>query len=305
VRYEEFIKACRRKALEKGMKASCSHWEIFYFLSKFMSNPRLDQNRLNWIPNDVKISKKGDLLLFIGCLPYFDVVFKDVNVRSLDIATSMLRILNKAGIKPALLSNERCCGHDSFLMGDLENFQALAKLNVEAIEEAEVKKVVTTCPECYQTLKVEYAKFFKTNFEVLQSSELIADLMDKGKLKLSPLEEKVTYLDPCRLGRYMGIYEQPRRVIKKIPKIELVEVRRSRENALCCGVTAWICSKVSRQVQTKLLNEAKEIGAKTLITACPKCQIHLSCTLNEKAMETYRNLLRISDLTTFVNNLVK
>ena len=100
-----------------------------------MTNPKIDQKRLKWLPKDVKISESGDILYFVGCLPYFDVVFKESKAKTLKTAKSVVRILNKAGIEPVILKNERCCGHDLQFMGDRMNFEKLIRINVSAIKE--------------------------------------------------------------------------------------------------------------------------------------------------------------------------
>jgi len=144
---------------------------------------------------------------------------------------------------------------------------------------------VTTCPECYRTLKIDYAELFgKPKFEVLHASEFLNNLINNGKIKFNgKLGMKVSYQDPCRLGRHMGVYDSPRKVITSIPGVELVEMERNRENALCCGVSAWMgCGRHSKQMQMERLAEAKGTTADLLVTACPKCQIHLNCALSEK-----------------------
>ena len=197
----------------------------------------------------------------------------------------MLRIMNTAGIKPVLLEDERCCGHDLSFTGDQESLARLAKMNMTAIKKSHASTVVTTCPECYRTLKTDYAELLgEPKFEVLHSSEFLTNLIDNGKIKFNEkLAKKVSYQDPCRLGRHMGVYDSPRKVITSIPGVELVEMERNRQNALCCGVSAWMgCGRHSKQMQIERLTEAKNTTADLLVTACPKCQIHLNCALSEK-----------------------
>jgi len=285
IEYDELIRTCRAKATSNGIFGNCSHEGVLYSLSRLMANPETKQNRLGWVPQEAEIAKTGDVLYFIGCLPYFNVVFDDIGVKSVEIAQSMLKILNAAGIKPVLLENEKCCGHDLSFAGDLASFERLAKMNVTAIKKSRVSTVVTTCPECYRTLKTDYAELFgKSKFEVFHASEFLTNLIDDGKIKFNgKLGKKVSYQDPCRLGRHMGVYDAPRKVITSIPGVELLEMDRNRENALCCGVSAWMgCGRHSKQMQMERLAEAKGTKADLLVTACPKCQIHLNCALSEK-----------------------
>lgn len=284
VQYVDFVRACREEARLLGITGNCSHKDVLLDLQRIMANPKTKQNRLSWLPKDAKISETGDILYFVGCLPYFDVIFKDINAKSLETAKSVVRILNKVGIAPVLLKNERCCGHDLYFTGDMENYEKLAKMNVTAIREAKAKKVITSCAECYRTLKLDYPKIVgDLDFEVIHISEFLADIIAKEQLEFPEVfkDKKVVYQDPCRLGRQMGVYDPPRSVIKSIPEIDLLEMERNRENALCCGVSAWLnCGKLSKQIQLDRLQEAKATGAEWLITACPKCQIHLKCAMD-------------------------
>jgi heterodisulfide reductase subunit D len=284
VKYVDFVRACREEARLVGITGNCSHKDVLLDLQRIMANPKTKQNRLSWLPKDAKVSETGDILYFVGCLPYFDVIFKDINAKSLETAKSVVRIMNKVGIAPVLLKNERCCGHDLNFTGDMENFEKLAKMNVTAIREAKAKKVITSCAECYRTLKLDYPKIVgDLGFEVVHISEFLADIIAKEQLEFPEVfkDKKVVYHDPCRLGRQMGVYDAPRSVIKSIPEIDLLEMERSRENSLCCGVSAWLnCGKLSKQIQLDRLQEAKATGAEWLITACPKCQIHLKCAMD-------------------------
>jgi len=285
IEYDELIRTCRSKALANGIFGNCSHGGVMYSLARLMANSKTEQNRLEWVPQEAEIAKKGDVLYYVGCLPYLNTVFDDIGVKSIEIAQSMLKVLNAAGIKPVLLENERCCGHDLSFAGDSEGFERLAQLNLTAIKKSRVSTVVTACPECYRTLKVDYAEWFgKPKFEVLHSSEFLTNLIENGKIKFNgKLTKKVSYQDPCRLGRHMGVYDSPRKVITSIPGVELLEMERNRENALCCGVSAWLgCGRHSKQMQMERLAEAKGTTADLLVTACPKCQIHLNCALSEK-----------------------
>jgi len=285
IEYDELIRTCRAKATNKGIVGNCSHEGVLYSLGRLMAYPKLEQKRLNWLPQGAEIAKTGDVLYWVGCLPYFNVVFDDIGVQHIESAQSMLKIMNAAGIKPVLLEDERCCGHDLSFAGDQESFLRLAKMNMTTLKKSGASTIVTTCPECYRTIKMDYAELFgKPEFEVLHASEFLANLVDSGKIKFpSKLDLKVSYQDPCRLGRHMGVYDSPRKVITSIPGVELIEMGRNRENALCCGVSAWMgCGRHSKQMQIERLTEAKGTKADMLVTACPKCQIHLNCALSEK-----------------------
>ena len=284
VNYVDFVRACREEAQQMGITGTCSHKDVLIDLQKIMANPEIKQERLDWLPKGAKICENGDILYFVGCLPYFDVIFSDIEANSIETAKSVVRIMNKVGIEPVILKNERCCGHDLNFIGDRDNFEKLVKMNVDAIKKTKAKKVVTSCAECYRTMKVDYPRVVgDLGFEVVHISEFLADIIEKEQLEFPELfkDRKVTYQDPCRLGRHMGVYDPPRNVIKNIPETDLLEMERNRENSVCCGVSSWLsCGKSSKQIQVDRLMEAKATGAEWLITACPKCQIHLKCAMS-------------------------
>ncbi len=259
---------------------------------------------MTWLPPEAKAAARGDLLYFVGCLPYFDVIFEDIDPNSVATAQNAVRIFNLLGVNPVVMRNERCCGHDLLWTGDYENFRRLAEMNVSEIGASGAKKVVTTCAECCRTIAKDYPEVVgELSFEVLHLSQYLADQIEKTRVEFkSPLSKKLVYHDPCRLGRHMGVYEAPRRVLRSIPGVELVEMENSREAARCCGVASWLaCSKYSKELQRERLVEARETGADLLVTSCPKCQIHWRCVLNEKPEVKPTGIdIDISDLTTAV-----
>lgn len=266
---------------------------------KMMTFPDMSQNRLDWIDSDLKYQEKGENLYFVGCLPYYDKFFKELKPNTLSIAKSTVKILNAGGIEPVIMKNERCCGHDFLWGGDVENFKKLALQNLEEIKKTGAKRIITSCAECYHTLKTEYPKYVgKSGIEVVHISELLSKNISTMKLK--KLDKKVSYHDPCRLGRLSGIYEEPRTILNAIDGIELHEMEKNRTSALCCGTSGWLsCGTYSKQIQTAILKEAKNTGADTLITSCPKCQIHFKCALSDKKMEE-ETRINVQDLTTLV-----
>ena len=295
--YIRFTQMIRFDAKTDGQEATCSHGGALQSLMKIMTAPDLKQNRLGWITPDLKTSEKSEYLYFVGCLPYFDVFFTDIKVNSLEAARSTLKILNFLGIQPQILPNERCCGHDLLWMGDLENFKRLAEHNIKLVKESGARKIVVSCPEGLTTLKYDYPEMFGAqDYQVFHISEVIAEALSNGKTKLKKLEKKVTYQDPCRLGRFAGIFDAPREVINA-SAAELVEMPKNRKNAICCGTSSWVnCDAYSRMIQTSRLKQAKDTGAEILVTACPKCNIHFSCTQNAEGYPE-EDKIEIVDLT--------
>jgi Fe-S oxidoreductase len=302
--YIHFTQMIRSDATTKGQEATCSHGGALQSLMKIMTASDLKQNRLGWIKPDLKTSEKSEYLYFVGCLPYFDVFFTDIKANSLESARSTLKILNFLGIEPQILPNERCCGHDLLWMGDVENFKRLAEHNIKLIKQSGAKKIVTSCPEGLTTLKLDYPEMFGAqDYQVLHISEVIAEALSKNETKLKKLEKKVTYQDPCRLGRFAGIFDAPREVIKA-SGAELIEMPKNRKNAICCGTSSWVnCDVHSKMIQTNRLKQAKDTGAEVLVTACPKCNIHFSCTQNAEGYSE-EDKIEIVDLTALFNEAI-
>jgi heterodisulfide reductase subunit D len=228
---------------------------------------------------DGKTREKGDLFYFVGCRPYFDVIFRDINAGSVQSARNVVKILNACGLEPVVSNHERCCGHDALWNGDEERFRKLGERNLEVIRSSGAKRVVFTCPEGYYTFKNFYPKFFgELAFEPVHFLDLLVEKVRAGALQFKESPGMVTYHDPCRLGRLAGIFDAPRQLLNAMPGLDLIEMPRSRENGVCCGTSGWMnCSSCSKEIQMQRLEEARKTGANVLVTACPKCQIHFRC----------------------------
>jgi Fe-S oxidoreductase len=261
-----------------------------------MTREGLQQDRLSWLPQDIELSEQCDTIFFVGCAPYFDVVFSDLGVNTLEGVKGALSLLNHAQVPFNILANERCCGRDLLLQGDREGFIALAQANVADFARHGVKKIITNCPECHHTLKVDYPKMLGgTGIEVVHLTEVIAPLVQSGELSLGRIEKRGTYHDPCTLGRCSRIFDEPRQILGALEDLELVEMEQNREKALCCGASPWVyCGAVNRQIQNQRLAQAEATGADILVTACPKCQIHLKCA--QKSGEGGSHQIEIQDL---------
>jgi Fe-S oxidoreductase len=253
---------------------------------RIMAGSDHPQERLDWVTDDMKIAEKGDLGYFVGCLPYFDALFSDLESNSLEIARSTVRVLNLLGVEPVLFKDERCCGHDLLWGGDVENFRALAERNVQMIRDSGVKTVVTACPECYRTLAADYREAVgPLGFEVVYITEFLVDYSAKIKEALGSVNRTASFQDPCRLGRHMGIFDSPREMIEAIPGLEFREMRKNRRGAICCGTSAWQnCDAVSKRIQADRLLGAHDLGADLMITSCPKCYIHFKCALQGESI---------------------
>jgi len=301
--FPEFISSQRQRARAAGNLPQESHHGILQAIAGLQTLD-LRQQRTGWAQEAGAFRETGPYFYFVGCLPFFDVTFRYLNLSALESARSILMLLNKMGIEPVISNHERCCGHDALWCGDQTTFHKLAEWNLEVIKASGAEAVLFGCPEGYVTFKNYYPKHFGAlPFEVLHMTEFLARELPKTGLTFqAPSADVVTYHDPCRLGRMAGIYEPPRQLLRMLPDIRLVEMERSRENALCCGTSAWMeCAGYSKAIQTERMQEAVQTGAQTLITACPKCRIHFTCArsdadINLKIMDLYAYLkARLAD----------
>jgi Fe-S oxidoreductase len=302
-----FIRKARSIAQDNGQHGVCAHSGQLQSLARLMTSPGIKQNRLEWLSKECRVSEDSDVLLWVGCAPYFEPIFEDIEFSALDITKASLRILNSLGIEPKLLPNERCCGHDALWTGDIETFKKLAEHNATQIKEAGVKKIVFSCPEGYRTFKLDYPNHVNLGCEVLHISELLAEKIGQNGVKFKEIKKKVTYQDPCRLGRHLGVYDAPRKVLESIPGIELVEVRHSGPDSICCGTSAFTnCDSYSNMLRAERLCEATETGAELLITACPKCQTHFRCAMVDKG-EEHRSIpkIEVMDLANLVADAIE
>jgi heterodisulfide reductase subunit D len=288
VLFSEFVRDARALAKSDGLSGECTHGEVIQTWGRMMTDPDLDQNRLEWIDPDLKVSQDSQVLYFVGCLPYYDVQFKNLGIEGLEIARAAVRILNNLDIQPQVLSDERCCGHDQIWQGDMETFDALARLNLERIKATGAKKIITTCPECARTLKVDYPKRVgEHGMEVYHLTQFISQHPNASMLHWDSSKKKfmTTYQDACRLGRHLQVYDEPRALLHA-SGLKLVEMERSRRSSLCCGTSCWTaCGKVSKNIQADRLKEAKATGAELLVTTCIKCQIHFKCAQQDPALK--------------------
>ena len=297
VDFSSFVQGARQLAFDKGHSGSCTHSGMIQGWMRMMTNPDLEQDRLGWLSDDLEVDQESDTIYFPGCLPYYDAAFADLGFEGLDIARGAVKILNTLGIQPRILENERCCGHDLYWQGDMETFQQLAALNMEIIRNTGAKRVLTTCPECAYTLRTTYPEEIgELGLDVFHISEFIG-----GELPIEANKEnsKVTFQDPCRLGRFSEVYQQPRDLITELG-FELVEMDHNQDTSICCGTSCWsTCGQVNKKVQTSRLKEAGATEAELLITACVKCQIHLKCAQKSPG-NGEASPIPIRDLTTLI-----
>ena len=258
------------------------------------------KNRADWAKGlSVKTFTEGmEILYFPGCYPSYDPRLKKV-------ARATANILNRAGVDFGILgSKENCCGESIRKTGDEELFKSLARENIKTFIDNGVKKIVVSSPHCYHTFKNEYPEFM-ANFEVVHISQYLFELIDGGRLELNKeLEKKITYHDPCYLGRHNGIYDEPREVLKKIPGLDLDEMPDSREDSLCCGGGGgriWMETPKAERFSDIRIEQAIGVGAEVLVTACPYCITNFEDSrLNREDSE----VIEIKDITEIIQEVI-
>ena len=284
VEFNRFILEMRTLlAKTKGLKGYRAHDGALHSWMRMMTAPGLVQNRLAWLGEDLQTDPAGEVAFFTGCAPYFDVFFAGLQVDTLAIVRDSIRLLNFMDIKPAVLPNERCCGHDLLWTGDRENFEALCRMNYRSFKDAGVRQLVVTCPECYNVLSEHMPEVIPGfDLEVHLLHDLLLQEFHKGGLALRPLRKQVVFQDPCRLTRLSAHRRNLRELLGLIPQLTIVKEGNGSAGSPCCGNCGFInCDAYSKQIQVQRLREAQSAGAELLITACPKCMIHLTCAARD------------------------
>jgi Fe-S oxidoreductase len=232
----------------------------------------------------LQVAPRGQVAYFVGCLAFMGEMFYDYNVEYREIAKVAVHLLNKAGITPVVLDTV-CCGHDSLWAGDLPTFTRLAQRNVDLYKQAGVETIVCSCAEGYRTWKFDYPSVLgPLPFKVKHITEVLAETGVVKKLRFPYAQAiKVTYHDPCRLGRIGGqVYDAPRQVLAQIPGVELVEMAANRDDADCCGIGAFrACNEHTKLLRKRRVQAALVTGAQYMVTTCPKCETHFNCLLIE------------------------
>jgi len=256
-----------QKILAKSVKSYDNPWQ----------QPR--QGRVKWarrakkeeliseLPPEIK-KTKSKILLFLGCTAVYDLNISQIAIDTVNV----FKIL---GIDYGCLGeNEKCCGSVLLRMGDPE-YERIASDNIKLLNNLSIETLVTSCSGCFKTIREDYPKVGKLNFEVLHTVEFLHRLIEQKKLKFEvPVEKVITYHDPCHLGRASGIFDEPRAVIHAIPGLELVEMPRHGPYSRCCGagggVKAGFPDLQNKMAQARI-REAEQTGAEELVSACPFC----------------------------------
>ncbi|MGY3213293.1 (Fe-S)-binding protein [Mucilaginibacter sp. HD30] len=263
-------------------------------------------NRKSEIPTMAQMAAEGkqpEILFWVGCAGSFDE-------RAQKITRDICKILHHVGISYAVLGTEESCtGDPAKRAGNEFLFQLQAMTNIEVLNGYEIKKIVTGCPHCFNTIKNEYPGL-GGNYEVIHHTQLIQQLIDEGKLKAEGGEsfkgKRITYHDPCYLGRGNDVYEAPRKALE-ILDTELVEMKRCRSNGLCCGAGGAQMFKEpepgNKDINMERIDEVVAINAQVIAAACPFCMTMLTDGVKHRDKDQEIKVLDIAEITVRANGL--
>ncbi|WP_425586095.1 (Fe-S)-binding protein, partial [Thermocatellispora tengchongensis] len=246
-----------------------------------------EMKRAEWIEEldfeveivDDKMPADTEYLFWVGCAGALED-------RAKKTTKAVAELLHIAGVKFAVLGPmEACTGDPARRLGMEFLFNMLAQQNIETLNEAGVKKIVATCPHCFNTLANEYPQLGGT-YEVIHHTQLLARLVDEGRLTpITPVEEKITYHDPCFLGRHNKVYAQPRDIMAKVPGVRTQEMHRCKDRGFCCGAGGarmWMEERIGKRINTERVDEALTTDPDRVSTACPFCLVMLGDAIAEK-----------------------
>jgi heterodisulfide reductase subunit D len=237
---------------------------------------------------------RAETVYFAGCVSsFYPTVY--------GIPQTFVSILSRAGLDFTTMGgDEWCCGYPLIIAGMGKHTADLIRHNVEAVQRTGAKRMVTTCPSCYHTWRNEYPEVLHEplGFEVVHSTELLADLLSAQTIPLNTYERPVTYHDPCDLGRNSGIYDAPRRVLQAIPGLQLKEMKDIRERSLCCGGggdAEMADAELTGAVAHRRLEQVRETEAQVLVSACQQCKRTLAGQARKEKLR-----IKILDITELV-----
>jgi Fe-S oxidoreductase len=221
------------------------------------------------------------------------------------VAVATTKLLDAAGVDFGILgTKENCCGESIRKTGGEEVFRALARENIKTFIDHGVRRILVSSPHCYHTFVKEYPEFM-VNFQVVHISQFLAELIQQGRLKLSgEFQKKVTYHDPCYLGRHNGIYDDPRQILNQVSGLDLVEMPDTREHSLCCGGGGgriWMDTPKGERFSDLRMDQAEATGAQVLVTACPYCITNFEESRLDRAED---ESLEVRDITEILQEVI-
>lgn len=297
----EVWNALRKDLVEAGFAPLDKHSKLIDCMNNDdMKNPYGEPKakKYEWAEGILNIKDKGEMAIFGGCT---------MPLRQSSTLKNMMKIFQAAGKDIAMSRDEWCCGSVSMRIGDYNAVQEEVRHNLELFKEMGAKVLFSPCAGCYRTLKKDYPEIIGESlpFEVKHITEILVEMINNKEIPFKAEEGdkiKVTYHDPCHLGRHMDMYEIPREVITKIPGVELLEMKRNRKNAWCCGAGGGVKSQfpdLALTIAKERIREAVESGAHLLLTSCPFCVGNLSDALKQMPLEV-QNQIHIVDIIDFI-----
>jgi len=261
----------------------------------------LHKDRFSWFPTDVKWPEKAETAYYVGCTSAY---------RQKELAKATVEVFQKANVDFTIMKNEWCCGSPLLRTGQWEtswvSARDVAQHNVSEAEKTGANTIVTTCAGCYRTWKKDYTEEYKDllnanhSFQILHTTELLERLLKSSELQpKNNIKIRVTYHDPCHLGRHMDTYDPPRTLLQAIPGIELIEMPRTRENAWCCGSGGGVKSGYPEwavEISGERVKEAEELRVDAIVSACPFCERNLTDAINK-----FGSKLKVYDVVELVN----
>jgi heterodisulfide reductase subunit D len=302
VNFPEFIKDMRAYYHNREISGTPAHGGFFQSIMRAMGAQGLVPQRWQNLPDTIRTRKQGPILFYGGCAAYFDVFFrKFLGVQTQQILEDSLRLLNFFDVEPVVLDNERCCGHDLLWSGDRANFIRLARLNARAIADSGAEELITACPECSHTLSTEYARHgVALPVKITHMHAYLDREISKGAVAFKPLAGRITFQDACRQSRFQDQAALPRKLLKQVCANDPAALVDAEAASICCGNSAWTgCDAFSKAMQVQRLEKARRGGAEMMVTACPKCQIHLRCAM-EDVMRGDTLEMQLTDLTSVI-----
>jgi heterodisulfide reductase subunit D len=279
--------ALRKDLIEAGFAPLDKHGKLLEYLNDdTMRNPYGEEeaNKFEWVSEFPEIKDKGELVFFGGCT---------MPLRQVDTLKSMMKILKAAGKDIAMSKDEWCCGSVALRIGDNSSLTDIAKHNIEIFKKMGAQTIFTTCAGCYRTWKKDYPVLLgeELPFEVKHITEILVEILNNDEIPFKSEEntQTVTWHDPCHLGRHMDLYQIPRDALLRIPGLKLVEMKRNRKNAWCCGAGGGVKSEfpdLALNISKERIREAMNTGAQVLTTSCPFCINNLSDAYNDMLLES-------------------
>ncbi len=295
------IEATRAEAVKVGIKLPGRQRDFAVHIGK-EHNPYLESHskRWDWLPKGIVLPEKSEMVYFVGCTSAY---------RQKVLAQDTVTVFDSLGLDFTIMRDEWCCTSPLLRTGQWEtdyvSASEIAQHNIEEAKKVGACKIVTTCSGCFRTWKKDYLEEYdwllnsKHDFEVLHTTQLLEKMIKNGEIELkNEVKMKVTYHDPCHLGRHMGVYDSPRNILKAIPGIELVEMPRTRENAWCCGSGGGVKSgygEWSVETAYERVKEAEKLGVEAIVSACPFCWRNL-----DDAIKQHNSKLQIYDVIQLV-----